>query len=285
MKPAAFDYMRVRSLEQALDLLARHGEDARVLAGGQSLVPTLNMRLSAPAILVDINPLSDLGTVESDRAWLSVGAMVRHARLGRNAEVARAAPLLALAVPHIAHPAIRNRGTVGGSVAFADPAAELPACLLALDGEVEIAGPGGASRRVPAEDFFKGLYETDLDEGELLTAVRVPAAEPEARFGFAEIARRHGDYAMAGLAAAARWNGDGLASVRLAYFAVGEKPARAKTAEQALAAGDVDAAVAALAQDLEPIEDVQTSAATRLHLAGVLLRRVAGQLRQEEQLS
>jgi carbon-monoxide dehydrogenase medium subunit len=182
-------------------------------------------------------------------------------------------------MPHIGHPAIRNRGTFGGSIAFADPAAELPACILALDGELAIAGPQGA-RAVKADDFFKGLFETALTTRDVLTAIRIPAAGPETRIGFAEFARRHGDYAMVGLAAGARADGKRLRDLRLAYFGVGSTPVRARHAEHALAEGDIDAAVRALPQDLNPPDDVQASGAVKTHLAGVLLRRVARQLDQ-----
>jgi carbon-monoxide dehydrogenase medium subunit len=183
--------------------------------------------------------------------------------------------LIARAMPFIAHPAIRNRGTLGGSIAFADPAAELPACLLALDGEVDAAGPGG-KRTIKAESYFKGLYETALGPRDVLTAIRIPAAGKDTRTGFAELARRHGDYAIVGLAASARANGKGLKDVRLAYFGVGNTPLRAKKAEAALTNGDIDAAVAAL--DLDPHDDIQTTGAVKKHLAGVLLRRVTAQL-------
>jgi carbon-monoxide dehydrogenase medium subunit len=189
--------------------------------------------------------------------------------------IAEHAPLIALAMPHIGHAAIRNRGTFGGSIAFADPAAELPACLLALGGEVEIAGPKG-KRKVKADAFFKALFETALRPQEMLTAVRVPIADKNSRVGFAELARRHGDYAMVGLAASARGDGKGLADVRLCFFGVGATPMRTTKAEAALAGGDIDAAVAAL--DLDPQDDVQATAAVKKHLAGVLLRRVAKQL-------
>jgi carbon-monoxide dehydrogenase medium subunit len=205
--------------------------------------------------------------------------MVRHVQAERSADISRHAPLIALAMPHIGHPAIRNRGTIGGSIAFADPAAELPACLLALGGEVDIAGPQG-QRTVNADDFFKGLFETALTPRDVLTAIRVPAAAADTRVGFAEFARRHGDYAMAGLAACARGDGKVLADVRLAYFGVGSTPVRARNAETALAGGDVDAAVGSLGRDLNPPDDVQASGAVKMHLAGVLLRRVAKQLVQ-----
>ena len=280
MKPAPFAYARAKTLDHAIELLgsrAAAGGDARILAGGQSLIATLNMRLSHPALLVDINRIDGLDRIALKDGWLDIGALTRHAQAERSPEIARHAPLIALAMPHIGHPAIRNRGTLGGSIAFADPAAELPACLLALDGEVEIAGPAGR-RTVKADDFFKSLFETALTPRDVLTAIRIPAARPDSRCGFAEFARRHGDYALAGLAATARAEGDRLTDVRLAYFGVGATPVRARQAEAALADGSLDDAVAALARDLDPPDDVQASGATRQHLAGVLLRRVARQL-------
>ena len=277
MKPAPFAYAKARSVAHAIELLGN--DDARLLAGGQSLIATLNMRLSHPALLIDLNGVGGLDGIVSSNGHLEIGALVRHAQAERSAELARRAPLIALAMPHIGHPAIRNRGTIGGSVAFADPAAELPACVLALDGELAIAGPQG-SRAVKADDFFKGLFETALTARDVLTAIRIPAAGAETRVGFAEFARRHGDYAMVGLAASARADGKQLRDLRLAYFGVGSTPLRARHAEQALAAGDVEAAVRALAQDLNPPDDVQASGTVKTHLAGVLLRRVTRQLEQ-----
>lgn len=277
MKPAPFAYAKARSVAHAIELLG--ADDARLLAGGQSLIATLNMRLSHPALLIDLNGVGGLDGIVSSNGHLEIGALVRHAQAERSAELARRAPLIALAMPHIGHPAIRNRGTIGGSVAFADPAAELPACVLALDGELAIVGPQG-SRAVKADDFFKGLFETALTARDVLTAIRIPAAGAETRVGFAEFARRHGDYAMVGLAASARADGKQLRDVRLAYFGVGSTPLRARHAEQALAAGEVEAAVRALAQDLNPPDDVQASGTVKTHLAGVLLRRVTRQLEQ-----
>jgi carbon-monoxide dehydrogenase medium subunit len=277
LKPAPFAYAKARSVAHAIELLG--ADDARLLAGGQSLIATLNMRLSHPALLIDLNGVGGLDGIVSSNGHLEIGALVRHAQAERSAELARRAPLIALAMPHIGHPAIRNRGTIGGSVAFADPAAELPACVLALDGELAIAGPQG-SRAVKADDFFKGLFETALTARDVLTAIRIPAAGAETRVGFAEFARRHGDYAMVGLAASARADGKQLRDVRLAYFGVGSTPLRARHAEQALAAGDVEAAVRALAQDLNPPDDVQASGTVKTHLAGVLLWRVSRQLEQ-----
>ena len=274
MKPAPFAYKKARTLDEAVALIGEHA-DARLLAGGQSLIATLNMRLSAPSLLIDINGLPGLDRIEAKDDTVTIGALTRHVQAERSVAVARHAPLIAKAVPHIAHPAIRNRGTIGGSIAFADPAAELPACLLALGGEVEVQGPNGA-RRIKADDFFKDLYETALAPGEVLTGIRVAAATAGARAGFAELARRHGDYAIVGLAATARARGKGLSDVRLAFFGVGNTPLRARNAEDALASGDVDAAVAAL--DLAPHDDIQATGVEKKHLAGVLLRRVATQL-------
>lgn len=275
MKPAPFAYEKVRTLKEAFALLSKHKDDARLLAGGQSLIATLNMRLSAPKLLIDINGIKGLDGIAKKGKVVEIGALARHAQVERSDMIAEHAPLIARAMPYIGHPAIRNRGTFGGSIAFADPAAELPACLLALDGEIEIAGPKG-KRKVKAEAFFKGLFETALKPNEVLAAVRVPAAGKDTRTGFAELARRHGDYAIVGLAASARATPKGLADVRLAYFGVGATPMRAKKSEAALAKGDVDAAVAAL--DLDPHDDVQATAKVKKHLAGVLLRRVAAQL-------
>jgi len=280
LKPAPFTYAKAKSLDHAIELLARPDGDARLLAGGQSLIATLNMRLSAPKLLVDLNGVSRLAGIAVKNGMVEIGALTRHVEAERSAEIARHAPLIALAMPHIGHAAIRNRGTLGGSIAFADPAAELPACLVALGGEVEIAGPRG-KRTVKAGDFFKGLFETALGAGDVLTAIRIPAATPETRVGFAEFARRHGDYAMVGLAATAQTDGKGLGDVRLAYFGVGNVPVRAKKAETQLTEGNIDGAVQALAADLNPSGDVQATGATKMHLAGVLLRRIARQLMDE----
>jgi carbon-monoxide dehydrogenase medium subunit len=274
VKPAPFAYRKARSLDEAVSLLGEHA-DARLLAGGQSLIATLNMRLSAPSLLIDINGLGGLDRIEAKDRTVTIGALTRHTQAERSDVIAKHAPLIASAMPHIAHPAIRNRGTIGGSIAFADPAAELPACLLALGGEVEASGPSG-KRTIKADDFFVDLYETALRPGEMLTAIRVPAASAETRTGFAELARRHGDYAIVGLAATARTKGQGLADVRLAFFGVGNTALRARKAEAALESGDVDAAVAEL--DLAPHDDIQATGPEKKHLAGVLLRRVAKQM-------
>jgi carbon-monoxide dehydrogenase medium subunit len=275
LKPAAFAYARARSLDHAIALLGEHQGEAKLLAGGQSLIATLNMRLSSPSLLVDINGVAGLDGVSVKNGMVEIGALTRHVTLERSAEIARHAPLIARAMPQIAHPAIRNRGTIGGSLAYADPAAELPACLSALDGAVDITGPSG-KRTVKAEDFFKGLFETALGPQDVLGAVRFPAATADTRVGFAELARRQGDYAIVGLAAVAKANGKSLSEVRLVYFGVGGTPLRARKAEAALADGSIDDAVSAL--DLDPPDDIQATGAVKKHLAGVLLRRVAVQL-------
>jgi aerobic carbon-monoxide dehydrogenase medium subunit len=272
VKPRSFEYVRVKSLPEAVIALARHGAEAKIIAGGQSLVPLLNMRMASPAILVDIGALAELREISFANGWLRIGALVRQADAERSPEVLKYAPLVAKALPHIGHVAIRNRGTVGGSIALADPAAELPACLLALRGEVEIEGAKGA-RTVKADDFFKDLYETALGPGDVLTAIRIPAPAKDMRFAFGELARRHGDFAMAGLAASR----DGK-SARLAFFGVGSTPIRAKKAEAALAKGALDEAVAALDHDLDPPDDIHSSGAVKLHLAKTLLRRLAPEL-------
>jgi carbon-monoxide dehydrogenase medium subunit len=274
VKPAPFGYKKVRAIEEAVALLGEHKE-ARLLAGGQSLIATLNMRLSAPSLLIDINGVSGLGGIAHKNGKIEIGALVRHAQAERSELIAKHAPLIARALPHIGHPAIRNRGTLAGSIAFADPAAELPACLLALDGEIDATGATG-KRTIRAQDFFKGLFETALGPQEVLTAIRMPAAGKDTRTGFAELARRHGDYAIVGLAASARGDGKKLSDVRLAYFGVGSTAMRARKAEAALAKGDIDGAVAGL--ELDPQDDVQATGAVKRHLAGVLLRRVAQQL-------
>ncbi len=209
LKPAAFAYAKARSLDDAIRLLGEHKGEAKLLAGGQSLIATLNMRLSSPSLLVDINGIGGIGGIGIKNGMVEIGALTRHVTLERSSDIAKHAPLIALAMPHIAHPAIRNRGTIGGSLAYADPAAELPACLVALDGEIDITGPSG-KRTVKAADFHKGLFETALGPHDVLSAIRFPTASADTRVGFAELARRHGDYAMVGLAAVAKASGKGL---------------------------------------------------------------------------
>ncbi len=277
MKPSAFAYAKARSLRDAITLLGKHKKGARLLAGGQSLIAALNMRLDAPSVLIDINAIDGLDGISLKKGWVEIGALVRHAQALRSPIIEKHVPLIAKALPHIAHPAIRNRGTIGGSIALADPAAELPACLVALGGEAVITGPKG-KRTVKADHFFKDLFETALGPRDVLTAIRVPMASGETRFGFAEICRRRGDYAIVDLAASARAKGKELSNIRLVYFGIGSKPERARKAESALIKGEIDVAIAALDDDLDPPDDVQATGATRRYLAGVLLKRVAREL-------
>jgi aerobic carbon-monoxide dehydrogenase medium subunit len=241
------------------ELLARPG--AKLLAGGQSLVPALNMRLAAPELLIDITALGELKTIVRTSTGLRIGALVTHAMLERSPQVAEQAALLSQAAAQVAHPAIRNRGTLGGSLALADPAAEYPACALALEATFLIAGARG-ERRLPAREFFRGLFETDIRADEVLIGAEFPRAE---RSVFLELARRHGDYAIVGIAAVAHG-----ASRRFAFCGVGATPVLAQGASRA---SSLDAALQALRQDLDPPADLYHTSATKLHLAGVLLSR------------
>jgi aerobic carbon-monoxide dehydrogenase medium subunit len=278
MKAAGFRFLRARCVEEALALKAEHGEDARFIAGGQSLVPALNLRLLEPRALIDIAGLPELmGTrVEGDR--LVLGALTRHAALGADPLVAAHAPLLLEALPYVAHAAIRNRGTFGGSVALADPAAEWPACCLALDATMVFTGPRiEGERRIAAADFFRGLYATALGPDDLLLRVEIPCQPAGARSVALELARRHGDFAIVGVAATA--SSRDVTDPRFAFFGVADRPMRFAEVEAALASGDGESAAAALASRLDPPADLYHSAATKRHLAGVLLRRATDRLR------
>jgi aerobic carbon-monoxide dehydrogenase medium subunit len=281
MKPAPFEYHRPASLAETFDLLDRYGDDGRILAGGQSLVPALNMRLATPRAVIDINRLPGLDAIRLEPEGLVLGALARHEAVERSPLVREHAPLLALALPHVGHAAIRTRGTLGGSLALADPAAELPACAVALDARIRVEGRHGR-RDVAAADFFRGIYTTAIEPGELVVELVVPRARGW-RSEFQEVARRHGDFALAGLAARARVEAGRLAEARLVFFGVGVGPVRAHGAEAALAgrAGDAEtitAARRALDAQLDPPGDLHGSPALRRHLAGVLLARVVTRL-------
>ena len=285
MKPAPFAYHRPTSLADTLALLARYGADGRVLAGGQSLVPALNMRLATPAALIDINRVPGLDGISLEPERLVIGALARHEAVEHSSLVARHAPLIMQAMPHVGHRAIRTRGTIGGSVALADPAAELPACLLALDAVIRIAGRAG-DREMQAVDFFRGVYSTALGQGEIVTAVVVPPIRLGWRSRFVELARRHGDFALVGLAAHCRVEGDVIREARLVFCGVGSTPVRALRAELALAgrraAVDVVAeAGRALDADLDPPGDTHGSPALRRRLARVLLGQALAALTSE----
>ncbi len=276
MKPARFEYHRPASLAETFDLLDRYGDDGRILAGGQSLVPALNMRLATPRAVIDINRLPGLDDIRLAPEGLVIGALTRQEALERSPLVREHAPLLAAAVPHVGHAAIRARGTVGGSLALADPAAELPACAVALDATIRLSRRGG-SRSVAAADFFRGIYTTAVEPGEVVTEIVAPLA-PGWRAGFDELARRHGDFALAGLAARLRVEGRTVRDARLVFFGVGDRPVRARSAETALAGREPDpealaAAGRALTLDLDPPGDIHASPGLRRHLAGVLLAR------------
>ena len=282
MKAPRFAYARPASIAEALALLTEHKDEARVLAGGQSLVPMLNFRLAAPRVLVDVNRIAALSGIKVAKNHVRIGALTRHAELGRSADIARHLPLVAAAIPHIAHPAIRNRGTFGGSCALGDPAAELPACALALGATFIAAGKKG-ERRIAAQDFFKGLYATALKPGELLIAAEFPLPKPGYASAFGELARRHGDYAMVGVAAHGSTQGKKFSDIRVVFFGVADRPGRAAQFERALegrpaAAESIEAALAKLDADLSPRADLHGSAATKLHLAKVLAGRVLKQM-------
>ena len=277
MKAPSFAYARARSLAEVFDLLAQHGDGAKLLAGGQSLIATLNMRLSAPQLLIDISRLTELSGIQVRDDTVRIGALTTHAEIERSAEIRKHLPLLAQAAPHIAHAAIRNVGTFGGSIALADPAAEWPACCVALDAQFVIAGKAG-TRRVAARDFFRGLYATALLPDEVLTQVEISVPGPEYRSAFVELAQRRGDYAIVGLAAIAKYARGIFSDPHLAFLGVGPAPVLARTAMAAVdgkraSADTMAAATKALVKDLEPTADLYSSAATKMHLARALTGR------------
>jgi aerobic carbon-monoxide dehydrogenase medium subunit len=281
MKASAFSYARATSVADALALLAAHGDGAKVLSGGQSLMPAMNLRLISPEFIVDIGGITELRGIAVNGDILTIGALTRHVDLLRSSEIAVHAPLLSEAIAHVAHPAIRNRGTLGGSLAHADPASELPACILALDATIVVRGPAG-ERRIAAEGFFTGIYQTALSAQELLVAVELPVARKNAAHFFHEFARRHGDYAIVGLAAQAMIEGNVLADLRLAFFAVGDRPVLAKAAARligrVITPAILSKASTTLGEELDAQEDQQASAAMRRHLAKVLLARCVAAL-------
>ena len=279
MKPAPFEYASPATLDEALALLAEHGGDAKPLAGGQSLIPAMNFRLARPAVLVDLNRIAELAYVRPESGGIAIGAMTRQRAVERSDVVARAAPLVAEATPSIAHPQIRNRGTVGGSIAHADPAAELPAVMLALEARFRARSSSG-ERSIPAGEFFKGMLETALGPDELLLEIALPPLPPRSGTAFLEVARRHGDYALVGVAGVVTLDPRGRCTVaRLGLLSVGDGPVLATEAGKVLAgqtpseellraAGD-----AAATRDVDPPSDIHASAAYRRQLVAVLTRR------------
>jgi carbon-monoxide dehydrogenase medium subunit len=288
MKASAFAYARATSVGNALDLLAAHGDRAKVLSGGQSLMPAMNLRLISPELIVDIGEIAELRGIAVRGDVLTIGALTRHVDLARSPEIAAHAPLLTQAIAHVAHPAIRNKGTIGGSLAHADPASELPACMVALKATIIVHGQAG-ERRIAAEDFFTGIYETALSAQELLVAVELPVAKKNSAHFFFEFARRHGDYAIAGLATQAIVEGEGFAELRPVFFAVGDRPvlasAAAKLVKIPITPAVLSAASAALGEELDPQDDQQASGSMRRHLAKVLLARCVSSLLNRPDLS
>jgi carbon-monoxide dehydrogenase medium subunit len=277
VKPAAFEYHAPESVADAVALLAEHADSCKPLAGGQSLVPMLALRLTRFEHLIDLNRVPELVGITRDEGALRVGAMTRQRAVERDDSVAGSVPLLAAAVPCIGHSQIRNRGTIGGSIAHADPASELPAVALTLDAEMEVASKGG-TRRVPAGDFFEGTWTTCLADDELLVAIRFPMWEGRCGFAFEEVARRSGDFALAGAAAAVEVADDGsIRRTALGLLGMGGTPVRATEAEGMLvgrvpSAADLAEVAAAAIRDLDPPDDVHGSSAYRARVGGHLVR-------------
>ena len=266
MKPAPFAFVRPATLEQALEALA--GESgAKVLAGGQSLVPLLSMRLAAPSMLIDINALPDLGHIAVDAAGVRVGALARHSEVLASSEAAECQPLLAMALSHVAHPTIRNRGTTVGSIVHADAAAEMPMVLRLLEGSVDVASVRGR-RTIPAAELFAGPLESTLAHDEIAVEAFFPALSPGAGVAFEEIARRHGDYALVGVAAYVECAGEDVTRARLGYLSVCDVPTIVDVTD------DLDDPAAAALRELDPAEDIHASADYRAHLVRVLTPRV-----------
>lgn len=276
VKAPDFDYCRPESMADALALLSLHADDAAIIAGGQSLLPILNFRLAAPELLIDIGRLDELKQVTEDDEFVEIGALVSHCDLADSPLVGRELPLLHQAIDHIAHPAVRHRGTIGGSLAMADPAAELGACCLALDGAFSIVSVRG-QRWVAAADFFKGVYETALQPDEILTAIRLPKPAPGTISIFEEVARRRGDFAMAGLALVAAPN-----NLRIALLGVADRPVLVEQTMTLLTNNPtaVDEAVALIGTEVDPLDDPTYPPAYRRHLVQVLLRRALSRLPQ-----
>jgi carbon-monoxide dehydrogenase medium subunit len=282
MKAPPFAYIRAHDLTEVFDLLEHHGDSAKILAGGQSLMPALNMRLSSPEVLIDISRLQEQAGIHVKDGHVHIGALTTHAAIGESSDIRKHLPLLADAMEHIAHPAIRNSGTFGGSLAMADPAAEWPACCVALDAQIVLASKSG-TRRVAAREFFQGLYATAMKPNEILTEVVIPIPGAGTRHAFLELARRRGDYAIVGVAALATFSGGAISDLRLTFLGAGEKPVLTEKTSQVFVNKGFSETSLKEAQDLlgtelEPSADLYSSAATKLHLARVLTGRIMKQL-------
>ena len=277
MKLPHFDYEAPNTVSEAVELLAEHLDEASVLAGGQSLIPLLALRLARPAVLIDINRIDELSGVSATDGWVAIGAMTREYAAEESGTVADAVPLLAAALPLIGHEAIRSRGTIGGSLAHADPAAELPAVARALDAEFVVRGPSG-ERAVPAAEWFEGYLTTSRRPDELLIEVRFPTAGPGTGISFQEVARRHGDFAIVGLAASLTISGGAISDARLALAGMSDVPVRAADAEDLLVGESPSAelfeeAARRATDDLDPPGDLHGSPDYRMKVAGALVRR------------
>ncbi len=277
MKPAAFDYVVADSIDMAVASLADGGGDAKIIAGGQSLVPMLNFRLLRPSVLIDINRIGDLAFIEEAGKKIRVGALTRHYQLETSPVIARHLPVLASAMTHVAHLAIRNRGTIGGSLSHADPAAELPMMALLLDAELHIASASG-KRTIAARDFFVGALTVDLARDDIVTEIALPKLPPKTGWGFEEVARRSGDFALAAAAATLTLSAGVISQARIALTGVGATPVRAAEAEallvgQALEPGLIDRIIDAVRAAIEPDTDLHASSDYRRHLGGVLAGR------------
>ena len=276
MKPAPFEYVAPRSLEEAVAELGRGGPDAKVLAGGQSLVPLLNFRLARPSVLIDLNRVAELSYVRPRDGGLAIGAMTRQAQLERDASLASVQPLLKEAIGWVGHPAIRTRGTIGGSIAHADPAAELPAVAVCLDARLSVVGSHG-KRALAAEDFFEGYLTTALHPDEILVEAWLPALRPRTGQAWLEFARRHGDFALVGVATSVTLDEDRVRDARIVLTGVGGKPVRAREAETLLIGGSVleraHAAANAARSAIDPEADIHASKEYRARLAAVLVER------------
>ncbi len=288
VKPPPFDYHAPESVAEVLDLLQQLGDDAKVLAGGQSLVPLLNLRLARPAHLVDINGVQELSSIGAWDGGVSLGALVRQRAAERSDLVAQRCPLLADALPLIGHPQIRNRGTIGGSLAHADPASELPAVASALDAQFVVRN-ASRERSIDADAFFVSFFTTSMQADELLTEVRLPAWPSGAGWSYREVSRRHGDFAMVGVACALRLDSSGnIGDARLAYTGMAPAPQRARNAESQLAGQPARASVFAEAAEaaagaLDPQSDVHASGAYRRHIARALTRQALAQATERAQ--
>lgn len=282
MKAPPFSYHAPSSLDEALRLLDQHGEDAKVLAGGQSLVPLLALRLAHPEVLIDLNGVSELASIAARNGGVAVGAMARERAAERSELVSSQVPLLAEALPMIGHLAIRNRGTIGGSLSHADPAAELPAVAQALDAELVATSQARGARTIPATDFFQGYFTTALEPDEILTEVRFPALPPSSGTSFVEVSRRHGDFAMVGVGASLSVHDGRISRAAVALMGMAETAVRARGAEEALV-GEVPSAElfrdagAEATRDLSPVSDLHASAEYRVRVGAVCVRRALEQ--------